>query len=71
MDKREIFPKCMSFIGLLSLKYKSLINQWGFPDSSAGKEFACNAEDTVDTGLIPGSERFSRGGNATNFSIFD
>ena len=28
----------------------------GFPDSSAGKESACNAEDP---GLIPGPGRFS------------
>ena len=27
---------------------------WGFPDSSVGKECACNAGDTD---LIPGSER--------------
>ena len=32
----------------------------GFPDSTAGKEFAWNAEDTGDTGLIPGSKRFPR-----------
>ena len=32
----------------------------GFPDSSFGKESACNAEDL---GLIPGSGRFSGGGN--------
>jgi len=29
----------------------------GFPDSSAGKESACNAGATGDTGLIPGFER--------------
>ena len=28
---------------------------WGFPDSSVGKEFACNAGDP---GLIPGLGRF-------------
>ena len=26
----------------------------GFPDDSAGKEFACNAGDTGDAGSIPG-----------------
>ena len=29
----------------------------GFHDDSVGKEFACNAEDTRDAGLIPGSGR--------------
>ena len=33
----------------------------GFPDSSNGKEFACNAGDL---GLIPGSGRSSGGGNS-------
>ena len=28
----------------------------GVPDGSAGKESACNAGDTEDTSLIPGSE---------------
>ena len=32
----------------------------GFPDSSVGKESACNAGDTS---LIPGSRRFCGGGN--------
>ena len=31
----------------------------GFPDSSAGKEYACNAGDS---GLIPGSGRSAGGG---------
>ena len=35
----------------------------GFPGSSVGKESACSAGDTGDTGLIPGLERSSRGGN--------
>ena len=30
------------------------MSQWGFPDSSVGKESACNA---ADPGLIPGSLR--------------
>ena len=34
----------------------------GFHDDSVGKEFACNAEDTRDAGLIPGSGRSTRGG---------
>ena len=33
---------------------------WGFPDTSVGKESACNAGDT---GLIPGSGRSSGEGN--------
>ena len=36
----------------------------GFPDSSVGKESACNAGDTS---LIPGSRRFCGGGNGNMF----
>ena len=32
-------------------------NNKGFPDGSAGKESACNAEDTGVVGSIPGSGR--------------
>ena len=35
----------------------------GFPDGSAGKESACNAGDTGDVGLIPGSGRSPGEGN--------
>ena len=34
-----------------------------------GKESACNAGDTGDTGLIPGSGRFLEEGTATHSSI--
>ena len=34
-----------------------------FSDGSVGKESACSAGDTEDTGSIPGSERSSGGGN--------
>ena len=37
---------------------------WGFPDSSAGKESACNAGDL---GSIPGSERSS--GEGIGYSL--
>ena len=30
-----------------------------FPDGSEGKESACSAEDTGDTGSIPGSGRYT------------
>ena len=36
---------------------------FGFPDGSAGKESACNAGDTGDMGLIPGSGRSPGGGH--------
>ena len=36
----------------------------GFPDSSEGKESACNAGDTGDEGSIPGSGRSPGGGNS-------
>ena len=38
----------------------------GFPDSSNGKESACNAEDL---GLISGLERFPGGGHGNHLSI--
>ena len=37
----------------------------GFPYGSAGKESACNARDTGDKGLIPGSGRSPGGRNGT------
>ena len=37
----------------------------GFPDHSVGKESACNAGDTEDTGLIPGSGRSLGEGNGS------
>ena len=40
--------------------------QWGFPGSSAGKEFSCNAGDL---GLIPGLGRSLEKGKATHSSI--
>ena len=38
----------------------------GFPDGSAGKESACDAEDTRDMGSIPGSGRSPGGGNGNS-----
>ena len=35
----------------------------GFPDGSAGKESACNARGTGDSGSIPGLGRSPGGGN--------
>ena len=35
----------------------------GFQGGASGKESACNAEDTGDVGLIPGSGRSPGGGN--------
>ena len=35
----------------------------GFPSGSVVKEAACNAGDTGDAGLIPGSGRSPGGGN--------
>ena len=36
---------------------------WDFPSGSVGKEFACNAGDTGDIGLIPGLGRSPGGEN--------
>ena len=40
-----------------------ILKRKGFPDGSAGKESACNAEDPGDVGLIPGMGRSPGGGN--------
>ena len=39
----------------------------GFLNGSAGKESACKADDTGDAALIPGWERFPRGGHSNPF----
>ena len=55
-----------SYLGndFLDLKGKtSVTTSRGFPDGSVGKESACNAGDTGDTGLIPGSGRSPGEGN--------
>ena len=40
-----------------------------FQHDSVGKESACNAGDTGDTGSNPGSGRSSGGGNGNHSSI--
>ena len=37
---------------------------WGFTGGASGKESSCNAGDTTDVGLMPGSGRSPGGGNA-------
>ena len=39
----------------------------GFPDGSVGKVPACNAEDSGDVGLVPGSGRSPGGRNGNPF----
>ena len=39
----------------------------GFTSSTAGKESTCNAGDTGDGGLIPGSGRSPEGGSGNPF----
>ena len=55
----------MSFPNMWTLIYATSV----FPDSSAGKESACNAGDTGDSGPIPGLERSPGGGMAAHSSI--
>ena len=45
----------------------------GFPDVSAGKEFACSAKDTGDLVSIPGSGRSPGGehGNPLQYSSLE
>ena len=40
-----------------------MCRHWGFPRWLSGKESACNAGDTGDVGLIPGSGRSPGEGN--------
>ena len=42
---------------------KTIMVPMGLPDGSVGKESACNAGETGDAGLIPGSGRPPGGGN--------
>ena len=51
--------------GLFVLYLKILMSQWGFPDSSIGKDSAYNAGDP---GLIPGSWRSAGEGQALQYS---
>ena len=46
-----------------SKHHKTSVKQGEFHNGSSGKESACNAEATGDTGLIPGSGRPPGGGN--------
>ena len=52
-----------SFIHHIIRLYSVLILFFQFPDGLRGKESACNAGDTGDAGLIPGSGRSAGGGN--------
>ena len=52
----------MFLMPFMSEKYYKLLDLllvMFLPDGSVGKESACNAGDIGDTGLIPGSGRFS------------
>ena len=58
------YSKALVFFGILSTRIHSLVKEYsvclwfpnalGFPGTSVGKEFSCNAGDPS---LIPGSER--------------
>ena len=50
--------------GTIDLKHSLY---FGLPQWLSGKESACNAGPTGDTGLIPGSGRASRGGYSNSF----
>ena len=55
------------FCGLVPNSLISVGKVRGFPYGLAGKESACNARDTGDKGLIPGSGRSPGGGNGYLF----
>ena len=52
-----------------NVKNKKKYSVRDFPDGSAGKESVCNAEDTGDTGSIPGLGRSLDKEMATHSSI--
>ena len=54
----NIFLPCYEF---------NLLKSIGFPGGSTGKESSCNAGDTGDMGVIPGSGRPLGGGNGNPF----
>ena len=56
-----------SFIHHIIRLFSVLILLFQFPDGLRGKESACNARDTGDAGLIPGSGRPAGGGNGNSF----
>ena len=67
----SIFVYMLNIAGLLSLWIQrghikvhiTMVLQPYFPDGSVGKESACKAGDTGDSGSIPGLGRFSGEGN--------
>ena len=54
---------------MLSASLQLAITQQGVPGGSAGKESACNAEDTGDKGSISGLGRSPGGENGSHSSI--
>ena len=52
---------------IINYNYREFSVQRGFPDGSAGKEYACNAGATRDLNLILELERSRGGGNTLVF----
>ena len=65
MPLGNTFIREKEFCGLVPNSLISVGKVRGFPYGSAGKESACNARDTGDKGLIPGSGRSPGGRNGT------
>ena len=63
MPLGNTFIREKEFCGLVPNSLISVGKVRGFPYGLAGKESACNARDTGDKGLIPGSGRSPGGGN--------
>ena len=55
---------------IINYNYGEFSVQRGVPDGSAGKEYACNAGDTRNAGLIPGSGRSPGGGDGHPLQYF-
>ena len=60
-------PSCLLLLWMLSMisewVWPRFLSNWGFPHGSVGKESACNAGDTGNMSLIPGSGRGPEEGN--------
>ena len=57
----------IQYSGSIANALHSPVKYWGFPDSSVGKESACNAGDP---GSIPGLERSAGEGKELSTPVF-
>ena len=58
---------------MVTVVNKTVLYTWGFSGGAVVNESTCNAADTGDVGLIPGSERSPRrkNGNPLQYSCLE